>query len=67
MAHVELELVRDRHRSMQAAVALQREGRRAQAHARFVRQAARAERRKLNHAEEARRLRAMIAELEIGS
>ena len=47
MAHVELELARDRHRNMQAAAALHRDARRAQAHGRMFRQAERAERRKL--------------------
>jgi len=66
MAHVELELARDRHRNMQAAAALHRDARRAQAHGRMVRQAERAERRKLSHAAQAVRLRALIAELETG-
>lgn len=66
MAHVQLELAQDRLRAMQAAAAQQREGRRAVAHGRIVRQAERAERRTLCHAEAAGRLRARVAELETG-
>jgi hypothetical protein len=64
MAHVQLELARDRHQGMQAAAAQHREGSRALARGRVVRQAERAERRTLSHADEADRLRARIAEME---
>ena len=66
MAHVQLELARDRQRRMLAAAAQQREGYRALAHGRIVRQAERAERRTRTHAGEAERLRARIAEIEAG-
>jgi hypothetical protein len=66
MAHVELELAQDRLRSLQAAAALQNEARRALIHGRTVRQAERAERKTLCHARAARRLRARVAELEVG-
>ncbi len=66
MAHVELELVQDRLQSLQAAAALHNEARRALIHNRTVRQAERAERKTLCHAQTARQLRARIAELEVG-
>jgi hypothetical protein len=66
MAHVQLELARDRQQSMQAAAAVHHEGRKALVHSRILRQAERAERRRLSHAKEAHRLRAMIADLEAG-
>jgi hypothetical protein len=66
MAHVELELVRDRLQGLQAAAALHNEARRALIHSRTVRQAERAERKTLCHEQNARRLRARIAELEVG-
>jgi hypothetical protein len=66
MTHVELALARDRQESLHAAAELHREGRRAATHSRLVRQARRAERRRLSHADEAGRLRARIAQLEAG-
>jgi hypothetical protein len=66
MAQMELELARNRHQSMQTAAALHRDGQRAAIHGRLVRQARRAERRTLSHADEAERLRARIAEIEAG-
>jgi hypothetical protein len=58
MAQLELELARDRHESLRAATALQREGERAAIRSRLVRQARRAERRTLNQVGLAERLRA---------
>jgi hypothetical protein len=66
MAHSELELVRDRHKELQAAAALHHEARRVLTHGRAKRQAERAERKTLSHAQAARQLRAKIAELETG-
>jgi hypothetical protein len=66
MAQVELELARNRQRDLRDSVALQRDGRRALAHGRLVRQARRAERALLDRADEAGRLRARIAEMEAG-
>jgi hypothetical protein len=66
MAQVELQLARDRHQSMQTAAALRRDGQRAAIHGRLVRQARRAERRRLSQADEAARLRARLAEIEAG-
>jgi hypothetical protein len=65
MTH-ELELARERQRLILANAAQRREGRRALAHGRLIRQAERAERRLLVHADESGRLRARIAELESG-
>lgn len=66
MAHVQLELAQNRIRGMQAAAALHHEARRAKIHGRAIRQAERAERKTICHMEDARRLRARIAELEVG-
>jgi hypothetical protein len=66
MAHMELELAQDRQRSLLAAAAQRTEARRALIHNRTVRQAERAERKTLCHAQTATQLRARIAELEVG-
>ncbi len=66
MRHVQLELARDQQRMLRAAAAVEREGRQARLHNRLVRQAERAERRRLRQIDESGRLRAMIAELEGG-
>ncbi|HXW46713.1 MAG TPA: hypothetical protein VEL03_18125 [Streptosporangiaceae bacterium] len=66
MKHVQLELARDQQRSLRAAAVSEREGRQARLHNRLVRQAARAERRRLSHADESGRLRALIADMEAG-
>jgi hypothetical protein len=74
MTHVEQELVRDRHRTLLAAAAAQRDGQRAWRHGRIARQAERAERRQhsladqaFRLADEADRLRAKLAEIESGN
>jgi hypothetical protein len=67
MAHMELELARDRQRKLLAEAELRRECRMALARDRIARQAARAERRTANHAGEAARLRARLADMEAGS
>jgi hypothetical protein len=67
MAHGVLQLARDRNTSMQAAASMRRDGQRAVAHSRLVRQARRAELATISHADEARRLRAKIALMEAGS
>jgi hypothetical protein len=64
MAHVQLELVRDRHRTMLAAAAAEREGRQALHYRRVARQARRAERRQLDQADQVMRLRARLSQLE---
>jgi hypothetical protein len=67
MAHGVLQLARDRNESMQAAASIRREGQLAAAHSRLVRQARRAELATISHADEARRLRARIAQIEAGN
>lgn len=66
MAHVTLELARDRNESMLAAAAMRRDGQRAMTYSRLVRQARRAQDRTLSHADEVQRLRARIAQIEAG-
>jgi hypothetical protein len=66
MRHVQLELARDQQRTLWTAAALEREARQARMHNRLVRQARRAERRWLSHADESGRLRALIADMEAG-
>ena len=66
MRHGQLELAQDQQRRLRAAAAMDREGREARLHNRLVRQAERAERRWLSHADESGRLRAMIATMEAG-
>ena len=66
MTHVQLELARDQQRMLRSAAALEREGRQARLHNRLVRQAQRAERRLLSHADESGRLRALIADMVAG-
>jgi hypothetical protein len=66
MAHLQLELVQDRLRTLHAAAALHHEARQAVVHGRAIRRAERAERKTLCHAQAARQLRARIAELETG-
>ena len=74
MTHVGQELVRDRHRTLLAVAAAQRDGQRAWRHGRIARLAERAERKQHSHtdqafrlADEAERLRAKLAEIESGS
>lgn len=64
MAHMQMELAQDRHRSMVNDAAAQREGRRAAAYERVARRAKRAEQRRLSHADAVMRLRAVLTELE---
>ena len=64
MAHVQAELARERQRSLLAAAAAQREGRRAWTHDRLTRRAERAERRQTRQASQAARLRAVLEQLE---
>jgi hypothetical protein len=66
MSHIypELELARERQRSLLALAAAQRDARRAQLHTRMLRQAERAERRQLSQRDQAIRLRARLDELE---
>ena len=65
MAH-ELELARERQQTMLGLAARHREQQRALQHGRLLKQARRAERRLLTHADTTGRLRARIAELEAG-
>jgi len=67
MAHVQAELARERQRTMLAAAAAQREGRRAWIHGRIVKRVERAERRQVSGAHRAEQLRARLSEIESGS
>jgi hypothetical protein len=64
MAHMQLDLARHQQQVLLADAEQWREGHRAMVRGRVARQAARAERRTANHAGEAARLRARLAELE---
>jgi hypothetical protein len=64
MSHMQMELARDRQRTMLVVAAAQRDGQRATRHGKVSRRAERAERRYLNHVDEAKRLRAVLNKIE---
>lgn len=67
MTHMEMELARDRQRSLLAAAAAQRDSQRATRHGRIIRRAERAERLQHSHRDRAARLRARLDLIESGS
>jgi hypothetical protein len=64
MAHVQVELARDRQQGLLAVAAAQRDGQRAWMHDRIARRAERAERRQARRANQAAQLRATLDQLE---